>query len=315
MLDEALTETQRILDGSDEAAEKAVIAGTSHLRAMVFEAQGRYDQALALYEKVLGMYSDIAADGKMSEQLANYANDPKLSQSEKEYYTNSIRWIILTYNNIAVANIRKGDIDAAIAAVNTGIGMSLSNIYIGRRNITTSKLYMNLAIAEGKQGNISDAIEDIDLAMRIQRNLFDFEDVFPGLVEVYDVYGSLLEIKGEPQKALEYYQDAVQLAVDSFGENHPDTASAYHALGNYLVRSGSAEEAVGYLESAIEIRKNMLAEDHPVTAEMYYDLAMAQRAMTDNAAAKESLESALRICDAWRIESGLRDEIAAALNG
>ena len=133
------------------------------------------------------MYSSISVDGKMQKQLANYANDPKLSQNEKDYYTNAVKWIVLTYNNIAMVNNHKGDAEAAIIAANTGLELSLSNIYIGRRNLTTSKLYMDLAIAQGLSGNIKGALDNIDLAMRIQRNLFDFEDVFPGLVHIYDL--------------------------------------------------------------------------------------------------------------------------------
>ena len=312
-LDEALTETQYILDHSDADKEKAIIAGTSHLRALVFDAQGKYDESLNLYQQVLDMYSDISQNGKMSEQLANYANDPKLSQGEKDYYTNAVKWIILTYNNIAKVSFHRGDTEAAITAANAGIDLSLSNIYIGRRNLTTSKLYMNRAVAEERSGDLSSALDDIDLAMRIQRNLFDFEDVFPGLVEVYDIYGELLESKQDYEGALNYYESAVSLALDSFGENHPNTASALYTIGTYYYRSGDITVAIDYMERAIEIRRNILAEDHPDTAQMYYALAIAQVAAGDKSAARESLLHAQEICDKWGIESGLRDEVSAVL--
>lgn len=314
MQEEALTETQYILDNSDAKSEQAIIASTSHLRAMVFDAQGKYDQALELYQQVLEMYSSISVDGKMSEQLANYANDPKLSQSEKDYYTNAIRWIVLTYNNIAMVNNHKGDAESAIAAVNTGLDLSLSNIYLGKRNLTTSKLYMNLAIAQAVKGNYKDAIGNIDLAMRIQRNLFDFEDVFPGLVRVYDVYGDILMAQRKDSSAKTYYEDAVELAQNSFGENHPDTAAAYDALGNYCFAMDDMETALDYLTKSIEIRKNILAENHPETAKIYYDLAMVQRATGDEVTAKENLMRAKEICDSWEIEGSLIDWINAALN-
>ena len=312
-LEEALTETQYILDHSDSKIEPAIVAATLHLRAEILDAQGRYDQAIALYEQVLEMYGDISSDGKMSEQLANYANDPKLSQSEKDYYTNAVRWIALTYNNIAMVNNHKGDAEAAIAAANTGIELSLSNVYIGRRNLTTSRLYMNLAIAEGSRGNTDKALDDIDLAMRIQRNLFDFEDVFPGLVEVYDVYGDLLMARGKNDAAKPYYEGAVELALSSFGENHPDTAAAYDALAMYCHAMDDSETALDYLKKAIEIRKNLLAENHPDTAGIYCDLAIVERKIGDAAAAKENLLRAKEICENWEIEGALSERIKTAL--
>lgn len=307
-LDEAFSEIQYIIDNSDTNNEKAIIASASHLKAMVYDAQGKYDDALALYEEVLDLYSDIAKDGKMQKQLANYANDPNLNQSQKDYYTNSIKWIIATYNNIAKVNNHKGDYQNAIKAAETGIDMSLSNIYIGRRNLTTSHLYTNLAIAQGNSNSLNDALDNIDLAMRIQRNLFDFQDVFPGLVEVYDSYGNLLLLKGKNNEAKEYYDDAVALARNSFSENHPETARALHTLGRYFL-SYDSKTAVDLLSQSIEIRKNILAENHPETATIYYDLYKAQydAGLIDNAI--ESLEKAKEICKKQNMEGSIADQI------
>lgn len=312
-LDEALIETQYILDNSDETTEKAVIARTSHIRAMIYDDQGNYDEALSLYDKVLDMYSDISSDGKLSEDLSNYANDPNLTQSEKENYTNSIRWIILTYSNIAKVNIHKEDYATAIEAANKGLEMALSNDYIGKKNITTSKLYMNLAIAQGRSGDVKTALENIDLAQRIQSNIFDFEDVFPGLVEIYTIYGDLLMMKEDYSEAEEYYNLAENLAIELLGKNHPDTASAMDSLGIYKLKTGNPDTAIKYLKEAVEIRKNILAENHPVTAKIYYDLAMAQIETGDKEGAKDSLTRAKDICDKWSVKSALYDDINHAL--
>ncbi len=313
MPDEALAETQYILDNSDEKTEKAVVANTYHLRAMIFDAQGKYEQALALYRTVLEMYDDISLDGKLREQLADYANDSNLSQTEKDYYTNSIRWIILTYNNMATVLIHKGDNETAIKAANTGINMSLSNIDIRKRNITASKLYMNLAIAQGALGPARDALNNADLAIRIQRNLFDFKDVFPGLVEAKIVYGDLLLKHGRSSDAKDSYADALNLAKNAVGENHPYTAAAFAAFGNYCIENNDPQAAINHFEESIEIRKNILAENHPDTAKVYYDLALAQRAVGKDSDATEYLLRAKTICEKWGVESPLTDHIEAAL--
>lgn len=307
-IDEALKETQYIIDNSDPENEKAIMASILHLRANIFDAQGKYSDALDQYNKVLDMYNAISADGKLNEQLATYANDPNLNQNEKDNLTNTIRWIILTYNNIAAVNIHSEDYQAAIDAAKTGLDIGLSNDYITQRNLTSSKLYMNLAIAEGKSNQIDEALDDIDLAMRIQRNLFDFEDVFPGLVNVYDAYGDLLLIKGKNDEAEAYYNDAVTLAESSFGINHPITADAYCSLGKFLSDTDS-DSALEYLEEAIEVRKNILAENHPDTANIYYELAMVQKKAGDSEASMESLSKAKDICDNCSVTGELHDKI------
>lgn len=313
-LEQALVETQYILDNSDKELEKAVITRTSHLRAMILDAQGKYEDALTLYENVLEMYSDIANDGKLSEELANYANDPNLSQSEKDYYTNSIKWIMLTYSNIAKVDIHKENYSAAIEAANKGLEFVDSNDYITQRSITVAKLYMNLAIAQGKTDDIKTALDNIDLSKRILRNLFQFQDIFPGLVEVFDIYGELLIQKGDFDEAQTYFEDAVELSRSALGENHPDTADALDALGNYHRLMDKSEKAVEDLEAAIEIRKNILADNHPITAKMYYDLSLAQIATNDNTSAKENLTKAKEICEEWNVQGSLIEDINKALS-
>ena len=300
-IERALTETQNILDSSNTDTEKVIVVGTSHLRAMIFDAQGNYKDALTLYENVLELYEDILEDGTLAKHLSNYANDPKLNQTEKDYYTNAIRWIALTYDHISQVNLHKGDYEAAFKAAQFGLEMSLNNIYIGRRNLTTSKLYMSLSRAEAHLGSLDDGLDDIDLAMRIQQNLFDFQEVYPGLVEVYSIYGQLLEEKDAPEQALQYYTNAITLSLSSFGDNHPETAGAYAALGNYHLRQNEFTLSIEALEKAIEIRRNILAENHPDTAAMYYSLVTAQQNAGMVDAAHSNLLKADNICKKWDI--------------
>lgn len=311
-IERALTETQNILDSSNTDTEKVIVVGTSHLRAMILDAQGNYEDALTLYGNVLELYEDILEDGTLAKHLSNYANDPKLNQTEKDYYTNAIRWIVLTYNHISQVNLHKGDWQAALEAAQQGLEICLDNIYIGRRNLTTSKLYMSLACAEAHLGSLENGLDDIDLAMRIQQNLFDFQEVYPGLVEVYDIYGQLLEEKGTLDQSLQHYNNAITLAQNSFGENHPGTAGAYAALGNYYLRQKEFTLSIEALEKAIEIRKNILAENHPDTAAMYYSLAIAQQNAGMLDAAHSNLLNADDICKKWDISQQLHMDISHA---
>ena len=161
------------------------------------------------------------------------------------------------------------------------------------------------ALAEAKQGTTSEALDDIDLAMRIQLNLFSFEGVYPGLVEVYDAYGSILQSSGKDEEASEYCDRALLLSIESFGENHSHTAEAYRAVGEFRFDKRDYDAAAEHFEHAIEIRRNILSDRRPDTAVLYVDLAETQLALGEIEAASESAALALSICDELGLEEKL----------
>jgi tetratricopeptide (TPR) repeat protein len=312
----ALRTTREILDASGADTETAVIAATSHIRAQVLEAEGRDDEAAALYQKVLSQYGDIAADGQLSKSLAEYADDPKLTQSEKEARTNTVRWIARTYDQLGRAQMAGGDAAGARSSLKAGLELCLSNPYIGTRSLITSGLYDGLALLDAAGGDTDSARENIDLAMRIQLNLFDFDGVYPGLVTVYDDYGSILEQSGAPQEeALDYYEKARTLALQAFGENHPQTAAACYALGLYRLHAGDAAGALDCFEEAITIRKNILGSVHTTTARYELSRAQALIALGRTQEAQESLEEAAGLCRKLDVRGQLSAEIDALLRG
>ena len=305
----ALGETQYIIDNTEADSEQAIYVGTLHIRAMIVEAQGRFEEALGLYQQILEQYNEILQEGQLRQSLSNYATDPELNQTEKDYITNSLKWIAYTYGCISKTCIQCGDNEKAIAASSNGIKICEQNIYIGKRNLTTARLYRYQAEAEGNMSDFSEAIDHIDLAMRIERNLFDFEDVFPGLIEVQVIYGNLLSETGDIQKAKEYFNNAVSLALNTFGENHPDTAVAFGGRGDFLLKIGLVDESINDLNQAIEIRKNILAKDHPDTAGLYYSLAKAHYNKMDYDSTRECIKEALKICENWQLTGNLIESI------
>lgn len=234
---------------------------------------------------------------------------------EKDYFTNTLERIILTYNNMGQVYIHLGKYDEAAKALQMGLDLSLDNIYIGVQNLTTSKLYCNLAIVNEKQGWEKEAVDNIDLAMRIQQKLFDYEAVYPGLVEVYDIYGTLLMEQGKDGESKEFFDRALKLAEASFGKNHPQTAEAYNALGTYQYESGKYTEAAEAFYQAIEIRKNILGKEHPDTVSYYINLAKAQFQLGENTKAASSLAEAEKICDKFNIVGTLPEQIKECQKG
>jgi tetratricopeptide (TPR) repeat protein len=312
--DSALKELQTIENLSESQSEKAILTSVETLKAMIFDARGDYSGAIAQYEGALRLYSDLVQDGKVVSALDNYANDSSLTQDEKEQYTEDFVCVARIYSNLAEVYIHQVNYDQAASAAQTGLSICLDNVYIGKKNLATSELYKNLALAESMKGEFSQAVDDVDLAMRIQLNLFDFEGVYPGLVEVYDTYGSILQSSGKSAEALNYYEQALSLSVDSFGENHPQTAQACRTIGEFKSSEEDFDEAITYFERGIEIRKNVLGEKHPDTALLYVDLAEAQLASGDADIAAENATLALSICDSLDLNGGIRSRAESIVN-
>lgn len=310
-LQTALKELQYIADNSDENTEKSVLVSTGHLQARIDAAQGRYDDALAALDNVLALYDDIVQDGALLSELADYANDPQLSDDEKADYTTAIQWIAQTYANKAEVLSQTGRKEEALATAQTGLDLCLNNVYIGTKNLVTSRLYQRLAVAESALGQTTQALNDIDLAMRIQLNLFDFEGVYPGLVDVYDAYADILATANKNAEAADYYDKAIDLAVSSFGENHPKTAFACSEKAWWLLTGGKADEAADLFERAATIRRNILAESHPEMAQLYLGLATAYDAMGNGSQSKEYADQALDLADRLDLDDAFVDACQA----
>lgn len=295
--EKALTETKEIIDQSDPDKEKAIVAGTNHFIAMVLDDQGKYDESLDYYYNTLDLFKDFLDNDKLSETLARYTNDPNVDRQTKNYYITSLKWIIFTYNNIGRVFINKGDYERALSALEMAKQIGEENIYIGKKNLISGQIYKNLAMVKSEKGELKEGLDDIETSIAIQRNLFEFEDRYPGLIEAYDLLGKILEQSGDDEKAFENYEKALRLSVASFGENHPRTAVACNALGSYYVRKHDDGTAVMFFERAIAIRKAVIGISHPDTAEFYYNLALAYERIGNLREASVSSVSAKKICE------------------
>ena len=205
-------------------------------------------------------------------------------------------WVATTLNNLGRAYYDSGNYDKAKTAAELGLDLCLNNIYIQKKNLVTSRLYMTLAKCYSVQNDYKNGIEAVDLAMRIQKNLFDFEGVYPGLVEVYDIYGEILEKKGDYDEAEEYYNNSLILAEETYGNNHPVTAESYYYYGMYYYNRWEYSKANDYFQNAIEIRKNILGYQNIKTVKYLLCLAYSEEKNQEKEKAKESRDEAERIC-------------------
>ena len=299
---------QYISDSSvSRSDDKALATAALSFSAKVYEDLGDHDKALETYDVLFKLYDNVLKEGKLTEEYVKLTSDPGISRNKKDEQAAVLGSVLNAICGQGAAYTAAGEYEKACDVLKNGIEIAEDNIYIGRKNLITSRLYMNLAKANGARGYIRDAVDQIDLAMRIQKNLFDYKDDYPGLVEVYDIYGDLL-MKKTGENGYVYYQSALDLALESYGENHPKTAEALYCLGKYYASVGVFSEAFSCLERALEIRKNILGYEHESTARYLYQLAKTGFDAGDKDNALVNITEAMDIMKKTGINGKLRED-------
>jgi tetratricopeptide (TPR) repeat protein len=108
------------------------------------------------------------------------------------------------------------------------------------------------------------------------------------------------------------WRQALAVADERFGPNHPDTATSLNNLGYLLQSQGDLAGARPYYERALAIREKVLGPDHQETARSLNNLGTLLNEQGDLAGAKPYYERALAIWE--RVLGPDHPETAASLN-
>ena len=309
--DSALRTLGRILDRADVRAHPGAAACMLHARARIRTDLGDADSAKEDYESALRLYQDILKDGALTGELSDYANDAQLTETERDRRTAAVGWIVRTWTALADLCLESGDSLQAEELLRRALEACLSDEYIGRKNLLTSRVCQSLALACQARGKPAEALDQIDLAMRIQWNLFNFSETYPGLTEVYQAYGRILMENGRAEEARERFRDALRLAQEAYGENHALTAKAWYWTGIYESAAGDPAAAPGAFARAVEIRRNILGYAHTETVRCLYRLSLAAAEAGDAAQADEAAREARRLCELLGLKGELADRVNA----
>ncbi|VVB97537.1 Photosystem I assembly protein Ycf3 [uncultured archaeon] len=111
---------------------------------------------------------------------------------------------------------------------------------------------------------------------------------------IYEL-GRIYHDIGDARKAITYYEQALALDKEVYGEKHPrvatelnSIAAASHALGEY-------KKAIEYYKQALAINKEVLGEQHPYMAAILNNIGEAWRELGEPKKAIEYYEQSLAI--------------------
>ena len=70
---------------------------------------------------------------------------------------------------------------------------------------------------------------------------------------------------GEYDKALEWYQRALEGREQALGKDHPSTLSTVNNMAIVFQSMGEYDKALGWYQRALEGKEKALGKDHPST--------------------------------------------------
>ena len=117
-----------------------------------------------------------------------------------------------------------------------------------------------------------------------------FPDGHPELAKALHNHASILSDRGDDQRSLELYRQALQMKTRLMGADHPSTALSIVSVGAQLRKLGKHEEAMRQFTRALETWKSKLGEDHPWNAFAHLgvgQIALAEQRPEDAVAAFE----------------------------
>ena len=110
-----------------------------------------------------------------------------------------------------------------------------------------------------------------------------------------DLADFLMIYLAQYDKALEYYQKALEIRKQVLGESHPDIALSYYNIGNIYHSQGDYDLALEYYQQSLAIRKQVYGESHPDVALSYNNIGVVYCTQGDYALALEYYQQSLAI--------------------
>ncbi len=119
------------------------------------------------------------------------------------------------------------------------------------------------------QGNFSDAIEHLEIALNLNNNEVVTQRTRLALPKIYIAYGNKLLQENNSLKALKYFEKAI--AID------PDNSQTQYTIGLIYLSRNNLRKAVGHLEKTVEFQPNNI-KAHYALADVHTQLQQYEKA-------------------------------------
>ncbi|MBN1208161.1 MAG: serine/threonine protein kinase [Myxococcaceae bacterium] len=262
------------------------------------EARQKYERALALREKVLGLEHPL-----VTPSLNNLAT----ILGEMGRYEEALR---MHERALAIREKALGPQHPELASVLGNLGNMLS--VLGRYEEARQSYERALAIREQALGaehplvantltNLGDtlrilgryeeAVKRLEQALALQEKTLGLDH--PRLAGTHFFLGIALEDLGQYAQARRRYARSLVIEEKALGQEHANLADSLSGLGRVAEASGQYEEARKKYERSLALRQKALGPEHPIVASSLNELGAALTALGRHEEARRLIERAL----------------------
>ena len=244
------------------AGEPFLVAVVETSQASLYLNQGRNDLAEETIQKALERFRTAKKDNTLeaAQAISNlgiiYLNSGKYQQSEEQLQMAlSLRQqqldknhelIAASYNDLGLVNVSLNEdkaleyYESALAIYKALHAEDHPKIAIANTNI--GFVYRNLEL-------YGDAINDFDAALKIWEKVYPQAHPTKGFVLLNL---GLTYVNTDKKAALGYYEKALSMYKQSYGNKHPEIARVYNALGALYFSENQYENALRSYQDAIK---------------------------------------------------------------
>ena len=157
---------------------------------------------------------------------------------------------------------------------------AIESFLMQHQNDSVSKYYQILTEADSTNWDYlttaglfeSTYMANYDRAMQYHRAALNYARTDSLKASSYNDIGCIYDERGDYAKALDYYEKALQIRLQIYGEKHLDVAMSYNNIGGICDSRGNYALALKYYEKALHIKLQFYGKRHPDIATSYLSI-------------------------------------------
>ena len=147
---------------------------------------------------------------------------------------------------------------------------------LGNEHPETLDSITNLALNYMEVGRYEAALPLSEEAVALTRGTLAGPDRVEGTAHAIGSLAAVLHLMGEPRRARQLHEEALQMRRRLLGPSHLDTMNSEHGLGQCLISVGESTTGLAMLEDVVARARKVLGQEHPSTVHFVQGLADAQ---------------------------------------
>jgi CHAT domain-containing protein len=247
--------------------------------------QGKYNEAIAIAERVLEMRRKLLGDQHpdVATSLNNlaflYSSQGRYSEAEPLYIQalemarkllgDEHPHVATSLNNLALLYRSQGRYSEAEPLLRQALEMRRK--LLGDQHPDVAGSLNNLAGLYWSQGRYNQAESLLIRALEMSQKLLGNEH--PVVATSLNNLARLYDSQGRYSEAEPLYRRALEMRQKLLGEEHPDVALSLNNLANLYSSQGRYSEAEPLLMRALEMYRKLLGDEHPYVATSLNSLA------------------------------------------